>query len=110
MILAKEISKQSSIDCVLWLLVSSVMQIYTKKEQAKQGKIQNVQFEEKGSIGKYNRARSSAQEDKKLNRKPVPKWNRSGYLRGRSYSAKLPTHEKELKKTLGPGLEAGRIF
>ena len=80
------------------------MQIYTEKEQAKQGKIQNADFKAKGGIWKYNRANSSAPEDKKFNRKPVPKWNkRSGDLRERAYSAKLSTCEKELKKSLGPG-------
>ena len=41
MALAEEISRQPSIDCVVWLLVASLMQIYNEK---KHGKIQNVQF------------------------------------------------------------------
>lgn len=35
---AEEISRQSSIDCVMWLLVASYMQIYSEKEKAEQGK------------------------------------------------------------------------
>ena len=48
--LAGDFSKQSSIDCVPWLLMASFTQIYSEKEQAEQEKIQNVQFEEKKSI------------------------------------------------------------
>ena len=47
--LAEEISRQPSIDSVMWLLVVTLMQIYNDKEQAEQGKIQNVQIEKKRS-------------------------------------------------------------
>lgn len=46
-VLSKEISKQSSVDCVMWLLVASLKQIYNEQEQVKQGKTQNVELEEK---------------------------------------------------------------
>ena len=47
--LAEEISRQPSIDSVMWLLVVTLMQIYNDKEQAEQGKIQNVPIEKKRS-------------------------------------------------------------
>ena len=50
--LAEDISKQTSTDCVMWLLVASLMQICNQKEQAEQGKIQNIQLEEKRSTRK----------------------------------------------------------
>jgi hypothetical protein len=34
MVLAKDISRQISFDCVVWLLVYPLMQIYNEKEQA----------------------------------------------------------------------------
>ena len=43
MVLA-DITKQPSIDYVVWLLLASLMQIYNEKEQDQQGKIQNVSF------------------------------------------------------------------
>lgn len=51
MALAEEISKQSGIDSVMWLLVVSLMKIYNEREQAEQGKIQKVQFKEKRAPG-----------------------------------------------------------
>ena len=36
--LAEEISKQPSIDSVMWLLVITIVQFYYEKKQAKQGK------------------------------------------------------------------------
>ena len=41
-LLAEEISKQPCIDAVMWLLLFTLLQIYNEKEQAEQGKIQNV--------------------------------------------------------------------
>lgn len=41
---AKKISRQTNIDCILWLLVIALMKTYNEKEQAGQRKIQNVQF------------------------------------------------------------------
>lgn len=40
--LAEVISKQHSIESVMWLLVFTFMKIYNKKEQTEQEKIQNV--------------------------------------------------------------------
>ena len=37
------------------VISGTLMQIYKEKEKAEQGKIQNVQFEEKRSTRKYNR-------------------------------------------------------
>ena len=42
--LAEEISKQPHIDSVMWLLVIILRKIYNEKEQAEQGKLQNVRF------------------------------------------------------------------
>jgi hypothetical protein len=51
--LAEEISKQPSIDFVLWLLVFTLMKINNEKEPAEQRKIQNVQIKDK--MGTKNR-------------------------------------------------------
>ena len=63
--LAEEISKQPSIDSVMWLLVLTLIEIYKEKEQAEQGKI----FEEKRSTRKWNGAKSCVQGDKVRGRK-----------------------------------------
>lgn len=47
MALEEDISRHSSIDCVICLLVNTLMQTYNEKEKTEQGKIQNGQFEEK---------------------------------------------------------------
>ena len=78
------------------------MQIYDEKEQAEQGKLQNVQLEEKMSTRKCDQ----------IKEKPHTKWNKgSGDLRARAHPAKIPiykrelkTGKKELKKSLGPGM------
>lgn len=43
-----------------------INQIYSHNEQLRQGKIQNVQFEEKKSTRKWNEAMSCAQGEKQL--------------------------------------------
>ena len=45
--LAEEISKQSSIAFVMWLLVVTLKKIYNGKKQVEEGKLQNVKCEEK---------------------------------------------------------------
>lgn len=50
--LIEEISRQPSIDCVTWLLVVPLMQIYNEKEHRGQEELQTVQFEEKGTSGR----------------------------------------------------------
>ena len=57
MMFADKISRQLSIDCAVWRFVVILMQIYNEKEQAEQGKIQNVQFEEKKITQKFNEAK-----------------------------------------------------
>lgn len=61
--MAEDISKELSIDCVVWLLVVSIIQIYNEKDEVGQGKIQNVQFEVKGGSRKWNGAKSRVQGD-----------------------------------------------
>ena len=61
---AEEIPKQPGIDSVVGLLVVSLMKIYNEKEQAEQGKLQNVNFEEKKSTRKWNGAKSCVRGDK----------------------------------------------
>ena len=96
--MAEEISKQPSIDSVVCLLVFTFMQIYNEKEQAEQGRIQNVQFEKKGGTRKWNEAKSRVKGDKQIKEKPDIIWDKwSGNLMARSYPAKLPTYEKEFK-------------
>lgn len=80
---------------VWWLLVVTV-QIYNEKEQAKQRKVKNAQFEEKRSTRTGNGAKSSAQRDETIKEKPDAKWSTSGRD---PTQLKLPTSEKELKKT-----------
>lgn len=46
MLSAEKISKQSSIEHIAGLLVANLMQICNEKEPAKQGKAENVHFEE----------------------------------------------------------------
>lgn len=97
---AEEISKQPSIDSVVWLLVLTLMKIYNEKNQAEQGILQNVKFKEERNTKKWNGAKSCVQGDKQ-----TKKWNKgSGDLRARSHPAKFPTCEKELKKSLEPGV------
>ena len=67
--LPAEISEPPRIDCAMGLLLAILMQIYNEKEQAEKGKIQNVQFEEKGGTGKHKGAKSSAQGDKSVKNK-----------------------------------------
>lgn len=99
--LAQEISKPSSIDCVTWLLVAILMQIYNEEEQVDQDHIQKVQFEKKRSPRLCNIVKSCVQGDKKFKEKPDVKWKKwSGDLRARLYSANFPTCGKELKKGL----------
>ena len=50
MALEEEMSRQSSIDCVVWLLVVTV-QIYNAKEQAKQRKSTECSLRRKGVPG-----------------------------------------------------------
>lgn len=45
--LAKEISRQSSIGCVIRLLITTLLQIYNEKNPVGYGEIQNVQNAEK---------------------------------------------------------------
>ena len=45
--MSEEISRQPSIDPVLWLLMVTLVKIYNQKVLAEQGKLQNVNFEEK---------------------------------------------------------------
>ena len=76
------------------------MKMYNEKEQAEQGKLQNVNFEEKKNTKKWNGAKFCVQGDKQ-----IKKWNKgSGNLKARSHPAKFPTCEKELKKSLDPGV------
>lgn len=46
--LEKDISKQHSIDYVVWLLVFTLMQFYNEKRQAEQGKLQMYKLRRKG--------------------------------------------------------------
>jgi hypothetical protein len=55
--LAGEISKQTNIDYIMWLIMFTLTKIYNEKKQVEQGKIQNFQFKEKcppGSVIELN--------------------------------------------------------
>lgn len=45
-LLAEEISIQPYIDSALWLLVITLVQVYSEEEEVRQKEIQNVHFEE----------------------------------------------------------------
>lgn len=76
--------------------------ICNEKEQVKQGKIQNAQFKEKWGTRKWNGAKSCVQGDKQIKEKLDVRWNKGyGDLWAKPHSAKLPTCEKELKKSSG---------
>lgn len=96
MALAEKISKQSSIDCVMWLLVTSLMLSYNVKEQQNRENYK-LQFEEERSTSKYKGPKSSAQGNEEFKEKPEHKWNKACCdLRVRSHPASLPTCEKGL--------------
>ena len=59
--MAEEISKQPSIDSVVWLLVLTLMKIYNEKEQAEKIKVQNAEIKKRGTR-KQNRAKSCVKE------------------------------------------------
>lgn len=59
----EDTSKQPSIDYIAWLLVATLKQIYNEMEPDEQGKIENIQFENKGSTRKYNGMKSSARRE-----------------------------------------------
>lgn len=64
MVLAEEISTHPVIDCAMLWLVVTLMQIHNDKEQAQEGKIENLQFEEKMNLRKFNAAKFYAQGNK----------------------------------------------
>jgi hypothetical protein len=69
-----------------------------KKSKLSKEKCKNVQFDKTKSTRKC----------KQIKKKSSDKWNKeSGDLRARSHPAKLPTCEKELKKSLGLGTGKG---
>ena len=63
--MAEKISKQPSIDSVVWLLVLTLMKIYNEKEQAEQIKMHNVQSEDRNTR-KWNGAKFCVQGDKQM--------------------------------------------
>lgn len=96
-----EMSRQPSIDCVLWLLVVTVRQLYNEKEQAAQRERWNIPFEENRSTRKCNGAESSAQADEDFKEKLDAKWDKGSSDPWEIlHPAKLPTYERELKKNL----------
>lgn len=86
-------------------LVASLLQIYNEEEKAEPGKrIQNARSEEKRSSRKCNVSKSFVQGDKMFEEKANAQWNkRSADLIAGPHPAKIPTFEKELKKTLSCG-------
>ena len=58
--LAERFFRQPSTDCVAWLLVATLIQIYSEKEQVEQGKRQGVQFEDKAAPGSVNRCKKKS--------------------------------------------------
>ena len=89
----------------MWFSVVILIQTYTEKEQAEQGKLQNVQFGEKGDTRNQNGVKSCVHGDKMIKEKLDIKWcKRGGNLTVRHPSpTELSFCEKELK-FLGSGL------
>ena len=82
--LVEEISRQLNIDSIPWLLVTTLMQGYNKKQHMRQKKVQNEQFDEKKSTMKFHVAA-------KAHAKPDLRWDRgNGSLRTRCHPDKLP--------------------
>lgn len=81
----------------------SLIYIYDEEEQAEQGKVHNVQFEEKRSTRQYKveDTSSSAQGAKILKEKPDGKWNKGP--QGKTSPANLIICENQIKKTLSNG-------
>ena len=76
------------------------METYSEKEYTEEGKIQDVQFDEKRNTEISVGTKSIVQGYKKLNEKYDAKWTkRSGDLRVRPHTDKLPNYGKELKKS-----------
>lgn len=94
-------SRQLSIDCVLWLLVVTVRQLYNEEEQAAQRERWNIPFEENRSTRNCNGAESSTQADEDFKEKLDAKWDKGSSDPWEIlHPAKLPTYERELKKNL----------
>lgn len=76
LLLAEGTERHSHIDCVLWLLVITHMQIYNGKQQTEQIEIQNVlQLEEKKSTRECHVGDNScAQGDERFKERPDVKW------------------------------------
>lgn len=69
MSLKVEFSRHFSINCVIWLLVITFMQVYNEKEQVKQREIENVQYKEKRNTRKCKvLAKFNIQEMRSLNK------------------------------------------
>lgn len=84
-VLLEEISRQPSIDRVLWLLVVSLTQIYSREEQAGQRETQRGQLEERKNARKCNiGAKSCAQGDKNCKKRQLKMENRARHTQGRS--------------------------
>lgn len=80
LLLAEKISRQPNIGSTPRLLVITLMQVYNDKKQKGQKGIQNIQFEEKKGIGKFNVGAVSCAEREKEG------WNKgSGTLRVRPH-------------------------
>lgn len=89
-----EILRQLSIDTAMWLLVTTLMQLYNEKDQVAQRAIQNVQFWERGSTRKGGiGAKSCVQGDKKFKEKSDTKWNKGSAASGQD-PTNLSTSEK----------------
>lgn len=65
MALTQEISTQPSIEFIIRISVATLIHIFNEKEKSEQGKIQNIQFEEKcSSRDFYVEVKFSVQSDK----------------------------------------------
>lgn len=63
---AEEISIQPTLDCVMWILVITLIKIYNEKHQAEQAKLQSVQVKEREDTRKWNGSKSQGQGDKQV--------------------------------------------
>lgn len=94
--LVDEVSGQPHVDCIIWLLVITVVWIYNEKEQVEQEEMQKVQFEETKTIQKLKVVSKACTERDTEIQRPCLHWiKEKGALRIRPYPAKLPPFKRK---------------
>lgn len=88
----EEISRESNIDSVVWLLIIITLTQAYHKAKVGQKDTQNVQFEDKRARKLNTGAKVCAESHMEINKRPDSYWNKGrGALRVKSHPSKLPT-------------------